>query len=131
MGHGWPPPWDGMLLFPSYGRRPVLFVRTRCPERYTLCPCHSIQSPFSGSLTMSKPLSGLKPLLCVGWLLGLALLFGGVAAAGEAEDKAIAFVKGLQGSVGRDDKAPGKPVVSVYLRATDVTDAGLKHLAVL
>ena len=45
------------------------------------------------------------------------------------EDAAVAFVKGLGGRVYRDDKAAGKPVTTVDLYNTKVTDAGLKGLA--
>lgn len=54
------------------------------------------------------------------------------ARADEAEEKAIAFVKKLGGTLTRDDKAPRKPVVTVDLRNhTAVTDAGVKELAAL
>jgi hypothetical protein len=59
------------------------------------------------------------------------LCLGSSARADEAEDKAVAFVKEHGGTVGRDDKAPGKPVVKVGLRDKRVTDAGLKELAPL
>ena len=48
--------------------------------------------------------------------------------ADEAEDKAVAFVKKLGGSVGRDENAPGKPVIGMQVHGTQVTDAGLKEL---
>lgn len=51
--------------------------------------------------------------------------------ADEAEDRAIAAVKKLEGEVTRDDKAPGRPVIRVRLGGTEVTDAGLKNLAPL
>ena len=51
--------------------------------------------------------------------------------ADDAEDKAVAFVKKLGGQVLRDEKAPGKPVIKVYLIGPQVTDAGLKELATL
>jgi len=90
--------------------------------------------------------------------LGLVLLLvPGVLRADDAEDRAVRAVEKLGGSVFRDDKAPGKPVVAVSLMhmrgepkmagdadlkdlaalthlkklilwGTDVTDAGLKHL---
>ena len=47
------------------------------------------------------------------------------------EDTAVAFVQKLGGRVARDDKAPGRGVVTVYLSGTKVTDAGLKELAPL
>ena len=51
--------------------------------------------------------------------------------ADDAEDKAVAFVEKLGGKVTRDEKAPGKPVITVDLSVTQVTDAGLKELAPL
>ena len=56
---------------------------------------------------------------------------GSPSRANEAEDKAVAFVVKLGGKVTRDDKAPGKPVVTVDLFDTQVTDAGVKELLVL
>lgn len=38
----------------------------------------------------------------------------------DAEDKAVAFVKELKGSVHRDDKQPGKPVVEVHFAGSGV-----------
>ena len=49
----------------------------------------------------------------------------------DAEDRAVAFVKKVDGEVTRDDKTPGKPVHAVSLCGTGVTDAGLKELAPL
>jgi len=51
--------------------------------------------------------------------------------ADDAEDKAVAFVEKLGGYASRDEKAPGKPVITVSLFGTQVTDAGLKELATL
>ena len=48
--------------------------------------------------------------------------------ANDAEDKAAEAIKKLRGSVMRDDKAAGKPVVLVDLRGTKATDADLKDL---
>ena len=53
------------------------------------------------------------------------------ARADDAEDKAVAFVEKLGGTVVRDEKAPGKPVVTVNLGGKRVTDTGLKELAAL
>src|SRR5688572_13762631 len=60
----------------------------------------------------------------------LILCSGSPARADDAEDKAVAFVEKLGGTVTRDEKQPGKPVVSVNLRYRKVTDAGVKELAV-
>ena len=51
--------------------------------------------------------------------------------ADDAEDKAVAFVEKIGGDVTRDEKAPGKPAITVNLSNTKVTDAGLKELAAL
>ena len=51
--------------------------------------------------------------------------------ADDAEDKAVAFVKKLGGTVTRNEKAPGKPVFAINLSGTEVTDAGMKELAAL
>jgi hypothetical protein len=53
------------------------------------------------------------------------------ARADDAEDRAVAFVEKLGGTVTRDAKAPGKPVVRVSLALKKVTDAELKNLAAL
>jgi hypothetical protein len=44
------------------------------------------------------------------------------------EEAAIKAIEKLGGKVKRDDKAPGKPVISVSLSGTQVADAGLKEL---
>ena len=44
------------------------------------------------------------------------------------QDKAIAAIEKLGGTVTVDEKKPGKPVKSVALHAFQVTDAGLEHL---
>ena len=51
-----------------------------------------------------------------------------VAKRSDAEKKAIAAIKKLGGEVTFDEKKPGKPVISVKLNNTKVTDAGLVHL---
>jgi internalin A len=53
------------------------------------------------------------------------------SAQADDEDKAVSLVEKLGGKATRDEKAPGKPVVKVNLRGTQVTDAGLKELAAL
>jgi hypothetical protein len=45
------------------------------------------------------------------------------------EDQAVTAIEKLGGKVVRDDKDPAKPVVTVDLSNTPVTDAGLKELA--
>jgi internalin A len=59
------------------------------------------------------------------------LVTGSACRADDAEDKAVKFVTDLRGKVVRDDKLPGKPVVTVRLFVTQVKDAGLKELAAL
>ncbi len=62
-------------------------------------------------------------------LVSFALCLGASARADEAEDKAVALVEKRGGTVTRDEKRLGKPVVAVDLRGTTVADAGLKELA--
>ncbi|VTU02840.1 Putative regulatory subunit OS=Gemmata sp. Wa1-1 PE=4 SV=1: LRR_6 [Gemmataceae bacterium] len=62
-------------------------------------------------------------------LLALAGTAGGCSRA--PEDRAEALVRRLGGSVARDDRLPGAPVVSVHLRETACTDADLKQLTAL
>ena len=64
-------------------------------------------------------------------VLALLLLPAAVVRADEAEDKALALVKELKGTVERDEKKAGKPVVRVSLGFTQISDAGLKELAAL
>jgi hypothetical protein len=59
----------------------------------------------------------------------LAVVTGTGLHAGEATDKAVKAIEKLGGTVTRDDKATGKPIVGVDLDRTQVTDAGLKMLA--
>jgi len=51
------------------------------------------------------------------------------ALADGAEDKALEFVKKLNGKVTHDENAPGKPVIALDLYLRQVTDEGLKRLA--
>src|SRR4051794_357982 len=53
----------------------------------------------------------------------------GAWAADEAEDRAVQTVEDLGGKVTWDARAPGKPVVVVYLYSPLVKDAHLKDLA--
>ena len=66
-------------------------------------------------------------ILLLAWAVS-GLGFGSSARADEAEDKAAAFVKRQGGSVERDEKAPGKPVIGVNPNCATLTDAGLKEL---
>jgi hypothetical protein len=49
--------------------------------------------------------------------------------AGEREDRAVQLVKRLGCGVDRDEKAPGRPVIVVYLANSKVTRSDLKKLA--
>jgi hypothetical protein len=49
----------------------------------------------------------------------------------DLEDRAIALVKKLGGVIERDDTKAGKPVVSVQLHFSTITDVGLKELTAL
>jgi hypothetical protein len=62
-------------------------------------------------------------------LLALAPWTAVCIRADEAEDKAVKAIKKLGGRITRNMNARGKPIVSVDLRETKVTDRGLKHLA--
>ena len=70
-----------------------------------------------------------------GSLIGAALLLALVpwsavfTRADEAEEKAVKAIEKLGGRIARDMKAKDKPIVSVHLSFTQVTDAGLKDLA--
>src|SRR5262245_52231708 len=52
------------------------------------------------------------------------------SAGDDAEEKAVQAIKKLGGSVVRDERVPGEPVIEVQL-ANKVTDEDLKHLASL
>jgi hypothetical protein len=60
---------------------------------------------------------------------GLVMASSATCRADDAEDKAVAFVEKLGGSVFRDSTWPDKPVIDVNLDSTKVTDADLKELA--
>src|SRR4051794_31691111 len=72
----------------------------------------------------------MKPVRPVSALL-LLTLTAPCCPADEAEDKAAAFLQKLGGSVIRDEKRAGQPVVEVQLFHRAVTDADLKELAKL
>ena len=65
-----------------------------------------------GSKTESKPAS----------------VDGSTAKVNTDQARAIAEIEKLGGKVTIDEKSPGKPVITVDLRQTEVTDAGLEHL---
>jgi internalin A len=79
-----------------------------------------------------RPLPGEAMLRTLAFALAVSgLCLCSPIQADDAEDKAVAFVEKLDGTVTRDEKAPGKPVLTVNLSYTKVTDAGLKELAAL
>jgi hypothetical protein len=66
-------------------------------------------------------------LLCVSLVL---LLGADDKPKGDSEARAVEAVKKLGGTVSRDEKAPGKPVVGVsFAGSTELTDKGLKEVA--
>src|SRR5437870_1075211 len=69
----------------------------------------------------------LLPWLMLGMMLAGASLLCAQERRVEQE-QAIAEIKGLKGQVKRDGSAADKPVISVDLHGTRVTDAGLEHL---
>ena len=73
----------------------------------------------------------MSRLLLCGLMAGGILYSSAPVRADDAEDKAVAFVKKLGGTITRDDKQTGKPVTTLNLNGTGVTDAGLKELAAL
>src|SRR5262249_11471266 len=61
-------------------------------------------------------------------LLALAPWMAVCIRADEAEDKAVKAIKKLGGELTRDETAKDKPIVSVTLVGTNVTNTGLKEL---
>jgi hypothetical protein len=70
----------------------------------------------------------MSRLMLCGLMSGVILCSSAPVRADDAEDKAVAFVEKLGGTVERDEKAPGKPVVTVNFASTQVTDEGMKDL---
>ena len=67
---------------------------------------------------------------CGGLLaITLTLVLAGRLLLGEDDTKAEKTIEALGGEVARNPSVPGKPIISVYLRNTQVTDARLKELA--
>jgi hypothetical protein len=63
--------------------------------------------------------------------VALLLVVGLPLRGDEAEDRAVKALQKLGARIERDEKADGKPVISVNLGLTKVTDAHLKELAPL
>ncbi len=74
----------------------------------------------------------MSRLVRCGFLLWTFLCLTVAVRADDAEDKAVEFVKKLRGSVTRDEKLPGRPVIRVFLSRTQtgIQDAGRRLLAV-
>ena len=68
----------------------------------------------------------ILPLLTLGLSLVPVLCWAAEPNADKA--KAIAEIQKLGGKVAVDESSPGKPVISVDYKNTQVTDAGLAHL---
>src|SRR5580704_11089227 len=60
---------------------------------------------------------------------GCVLVLLSPARADDAEEKTVALVRKLGGSVTRDDKQPGKPVVEVDLSFTKLTEEVVAELS--
>src|SRR6266545_8232393 len=73
----------------------------------------------------------MSRLVLCGIMSWLVLDSGAPARADDAEDRAAAFAEKLGGKVARDDKRPGKPVVTVDLHGRGVRGADLRALAPL
>ena len=67
------------------------------------------------------------------YLLPSCLMFlaANPATAEDPEDRAVAFVQKLGGTVECNPKAMGNPIIKVSLRISQATDAGLRELAPL
>jgi internalin A len=72
----------------------------------------------------------MRRALAGGLVVLAAVLLGPVGLRAD-EAAALAWVAKQGGTVTRDEKQPGRPVVGVSLRYQNVTDAGLKELAPL
>ncbi len=65
---------------------------------------------------------------CLTLALSLAPILCCAAEPNADQARAIAEIEKLGGKVGVDEKSPEKPVLSVDLRGTGVTDAGVQGL---
>src|SRR5438093_293949 len=72
--------------------------------------------------------NGMERLTVTVVVLAVALMAVELVSADDAEDKALAAIKKLSGRIVRDDKKPGRPVVSLSLGSTNATDPDLKEL---
>src|SRR5262249_31293632 len=92
-------------------------------------PCRVSFHPVVGRffLNLEAPMSWQKTM--VGTVAALVLAPAlGFLMADEAEDRAVAAIKKLGGTIKRDTGKQGKPVVQVDLENKKVTDAGLADL---
>jgi internalin A len=63
------------------------------------------------------------------WSLGAMLAVLTVSGAARADEAAaVKLIEKLGGTITRDDKQPGKPVIEVDLAFTPATDANMKEL---
>ena len=99
--------------------------RRRLAEVYGSGAESGLEKTLHLSITTRKS-PGRKPMrLSISTLLTLMVLSG---AARADEAAAIKLVEKLGGTVTRDDKQPGKPVIEVEIFNAKVTDADLKEL---
>jgi internalin A len=71
----------------------------------------------------------MSRLMLCGVVAWLTLSSSAPVRADDVEDKVIALVEKLGGTITRDDKQPGKPVVGADLRGTRVSGTDLQALA--
>ncbi len=77
-----------------------------------------------GNMSNSLLLTGLLLLALVMGVAGLE----GLTRGGLTDEEAVTEIERLGGSVTRDERLPSRPVISVNLSGTRVTDADLKHV---
>jgi len=84
------------------------------------------KATHSGSLLQIDNTMRILPCLLLAW----SVISTDVQAQTmkESQDAAVAAIRKLGGNVRFDEKSPGKPLVSVDLSDTKVSDAGLVHL---
>jgi hypothetical protein len=80
-----------------------------------------IETPTNGRKTAMRRIIRLAPL-------GFLALVLAAKPADDAEDKSIADINKLGGTIERDDKKPGAPVIAVDFSKKEVKDADLKCL---
>jgi internalin A len=74
-------------------------------------------------------LGGQTMMRLIGLLLSLAVCLAGCSQKqADQEEKVVNAILELRGTVERDEKLPGRPVVEVHLEGPKVTDSDLKNL---